>query len=99
MFATSIGVLTGFFINLDAESFARWVLGVVVFGGLAFGAGYAYGKFFRKADGGSKISSLEGSYTHADDTIQKLERLTELRDKGSLSQEEFDELKRKILGK
>ncbi len=43
--------------------------------------------------------SAHATHHSPDDAIQKLERLTDLREKGALSQEEFDELKLKIFGK
>lgn len=46
VFLATLATLTGFFIQLDVDSFAVWVLAVVVYGGAGYGAGWLYGKFF-----------------------------------------------------
>jgi len=43
----TVVVLPGFFLNLDVESFAAWILAITVFGVIGFSIGWVYGKVFK----------------------------------------------------
>jgi hypothetical protein len=45
IFAGTLTLLPKFFRKLDADSFAMWLIGVVIYGGLAFFFGWIYGLF------------------------------------------------------
>lgn len=49
VFFVTFTTLPGFFRDLDVDSFARWIVVVVFYGGVAFLAGYIYGKIFTKS--------------------------------------------------
>jgi len=47
VFIITIAVLPKFFLYFDIDTFAAWVLGIMVFGTIAFGLGWLYGKVFK----------------------------------------------------
>ena len=51
----SFATLPPFFRHFDADSIATWVFGLVVYGGLAFGAGWLYGKLVKFGAGNRQI--------------------------------------------
>lgn len=56
----SFATLPPFFRLFDANSIAKWLVGLAVFGGLAFGFGWLYGKFFKFNAPGNGNSSGPG---------------------------------------
>lgn len=59
MFA-SLGTLPPFFWRFDAISIVKWLIGLVVVGGLAFGFGWLYGRVFKFNAPGNGNSSRPG---------------------------------------
>lgn len=102
----TFSTLPSFFSHFDADSFARWVIVLVFYGGIAFAAGWVYGKFVRYARGrkAKESQDMERTDTPQSDgptTPSSLnERLSELAGafgNGLISEEEYQATRRAIL--
>ena len=74
VFAVCVTNLTPFIVRLDKNSFALWVLGVVIFGAAAYMLGWVYGKLvlFKNATSASgqnpdAFDLIQGDITKSDD--------------------------------
>ena len=97
----TVALMPRFFRTLDLNSFAVWLLNLIVWGGMAFLLGWVYGKFFRFKDRVREAPAIassppEGISTKAP-VEQRLIQLEELRQKGLISDAEFAKRRGSIL--
>lgn len=110
---SSVTLLPKFFRTFDIDSFSVWmIIGIATYGGIAFCLGWAYGKIKGLkplADAPASASSptiatatvppsADAHDQPATDTERRLARLDELFQRGTITKNEYDQQRNRILG-
>lgn len=98
--ASTATMMPPFFRKLDINSFALWLLGLVVWGVAAFLLGWGYGRFVKYRNSSTpdpSASQITTSTSPESAIAERLHNLEHLLQKGIVSQGEYDEQRRRIL--
>ena len=81
----SFATLPPFFLHFDLNSIAKWLVNLVTLGGLAFAAGWVYGKLSNLGSTSANDSSVPKGKTETVDDIAKREAVATAKKKTTVT--------------